>query len=32
MSETVGNIEATGEMKDLKLKPFILGLGLKYFF
>jgi len=32
MNETVSKIEASGELKDLKLKPFIIGLGLKYFF
>jgi len=32
MNETVSKIEASGELKDLKLKPFIVGLGLKYFF
>jgi len=32
MNETVSKVEASGELKDLKLKPFIIGLGLKYFF
>lgn len=32
IKETVSNVEASGELKDLKLKPFIVGLGLKYFF
>jgi len=32
LTDTVSTTEATGELKDLKLKPFIVGLGLKYFF
>ncbi len=32
LKETVSATEASGDLKDLKLKPFIFGLGLKYFF
>jgi len=32
LTDTVTTTEAKGELKDLKLKPFIVGLGLKYFF
>lgn len=32
IKETASGIEAKGDLKDINLKPFIFGLGLKYFF
>jgi len=32
LKEVATDIEASGDLKDIGLKPFILGLGLKYFF